>query len=126
MVLLILLAIPLSFVLFLLFLAYGFRSAFSYTDKEIGQEIKGFLGYDFGNKYEIITKETRVHGDRPVRFVIRIPKESMVGVKNYCKSSNIGECTDEKYIKDVEYERRREHLTIMFNECIIEFSGASY
>lgn len=124
--LLILLAIPVSFILFLLFIVYGFRSAFVYTDKDVGQEIKGFLGYDFGNKYEIITNETRVHGDRPVRFVIRIPKEAMVGVRNYCKSSNTGECTEDTYIKDVENERRRERLTIKFNDCSIEFSGGSY
>lgn len=124
--LLILLAIPVSFILFLLFIVYGFRSAFVYTDKDVGQEIKGFLGYDFGNKYEIITNETRVHGDRPVRFVIRIPKEAMVGVRNYCKSSNTGECTEDTYIKDVENERRRECLTIKFNDCSIEFSGGSY
>lgn len=124
--LLILLAIPVSFILFLLFIVYGFRSAFVYTDKDVGQEIKGFLGYDFGNKYEIITNETRVHGDRPVRFVIRIPKEAMVGVRNYCKSSNDGECTEELYTKNVVHECRREEMKILFNECLIEFSGVSF
>ena len=111
---------------------YGFGRSFSYTDKEIGKELKGFLGYDFGKKYEVLANETRMHGDRPVHFVIRIPKEAMKGVEDFCRTECPSGCTPERFEKKKEYKDdkidyvvRNECMTINFNDCTIDFSGAS-
>lgn len=102
-----------------------------YTDKEIGKGIKSFLGYDFGKKYEVLVNETRVHGDWPVHFLIKIPQEAMKGVEEFCRTKRPSKCTAEccekyKEYKTGDYVERREHMKINFKDCTIEFSGVSY
>lgn len=111
-------------------IVYGFGSSFAYTEKEIGNELKGFLGYDFGKEFEVLKNETRVHGDRPVHFVIRIPKEAMIGVEDFCRINDPNGYTPDSYQKSMEYKDggyviRREYMTIDFKDCVIDFSGAS-
>lgn len=101
-----------------------------YTDKEIGKGIKSFLGYDFGKKYEVLVNETRVHGDWPVHFLIKLPQESMHGVEEFCRTKRPSKCTVEcceiyKEYKTGDYVERREHMKINFKDCTIEFSGVS-
>ena len=117
-------------IVFLCLMVYGFGRSFAYTDKEIGKELKGFLGYDFGNEYEVLINETRVHGDRPVHFVIRMPKDAMKGVEDFCRTKRPSKCTADSCEKHKEYKcgdyvERREHMTIYFKDCTIEFSGVS-
>lgn len=118
------------FVMWMGLIVYGFGRSFAYTDKEIEKVLKGFLGYDFGNEYEVLANETRVHGDRPVHFVIRLPKDAMKGVEYFCRTNDPNGCASDGYKKDVEYKDGdyvvgRECMTINFKDCVIDFSGAS-
>lgn len=109
---------------------YGFGRTFVYTNKEIGQTIKGFLGYDFGKEYDVLLNETRVHGDKPVHFLIKIPRCAMDGVEDYCNNAHTGECTSDGYEKTIEYKcgeyvERRESLTVNYKDCTMDFHGIS-
>lgn len=124
--------LPILVLVFFGFMVYGFGRSFVYTEKEIGKELKGFLGYDFGNEYEVLANETRVHGDRPVHFLIRIPEEAMKGVEDFCRTKRPSKCTAEgcekyKEYKDdkIDYVLRREYMTINFKDCTIDFRGVS-
>ena len=118
-------------VAFVCLVVYGFGRSFSYTDKEIGQTIKGFLGYDFGKEFDVLLNETRVHGDRPVHFLIKIPRSAMEGVEDYCNTSCMGKHTSEGYEKTIEYMcgeyvERREALIVNYKDCTFEFHGISF
>ena len=123
--------LPIVFSCIFVLVGYGFRSSFVYTNKEIGMGLKEFLGYDFGNEYEVLANETRVHGDRPVHFLIRIPEEAMKGVEDFCRTKYPSKCTSDGCEKYKEYEtgdyvERRENMTINFKDCTIDFSGCSF
>ncbi len=118
-------------VAFISLFIYGFGRTFVYTKKEIGQTVKEFLGYDFGKEHDVLLNETRVHGDRPVHFQIKIPKDAMEGVEDYCNNAHTGECTSEGYEKTVEYKcdeyvERRESLTVNYKDCTMDFHGISF
>lgn len=124
-------ALAIACVVFLGIMIYGFGRSFAYTEKEIGKEIKEFLGYDFGKEYEVLVNETRVHGDRPVHFLIKIPQDAMRRVEDFCRAKRPSKCTSETCEKDKEYKNgnyveRHEHMTINFKNCTIEFSGVSF
>ena len=117
-------------VAFISLFIYGFRSVFVYNNKEIDQTIKGFLGYDFGEEYDVLLNETRVHGDRPVHFRIKISKDAMEGVVDYCDNTRAGKRTSEGYEKTVEYKcgeyvERRESLVVNYKDCTMDFYGLS-
>ncbi len=119
--------ILIALVVYFSIMVYGL----GYTDKKIGKGIKSFLGYDFGKKYEVLVNETRVHGDWPVHFLIKIPQEAMKGVEEFCRTKSPSKCTAEccekyKEYKTGDYVERREHMKINFKDCTIEFSGVSY
>lgn len=109
----------------------AFAESFVYTDKDIENIMKGFLGYDFGKEYEVVKNETRVHGDRPVKFEIKIPQEAMKGVKEYCSTVDRGNYSEQTYTRIVQYKsngyvERKERMCVKFDECTIEFSGVSF
>lgn len=125
--------IILVIILLIWFILYSFGSAFSYSDKEIGKTIKSFLGYDFGNEYEVIVNEVRGHQDMPVKFVIKIPQDTMQNVIEYCKSSGLGKCSAKEFTKEFtkkdtefDYPEWSENLIVKFDECTIEYSAVSF
>lgn len=98
-----------------------------YSKKEIGRKTKRFLGYNFGNEFEIIEPKDMTKKEGHFRFLIKIPQDTMQSVVDYCNSSNRGKCTSNGYVISKKYNsgvaKKRKQLEIKYDECTIEFIG---
>ena len=70
-------------------LSYGFYLALKPNDpKDSIAEIKTFLGYDFGDVYEIIEHNSQNnHPDRPLQVVLKLNDNAINNIKKYASET---------------------------------------
>lgn len=121
---------PLLVILLLFLIVFAVKWEMFYSKKEIGRRIKRFLGFNFGNTFEVIEPKDMTRRESSFRFKIRIPQDAMQNIIDYCNSSSKGKGTTNGYVIFEEYNsgsvERRKQLEINYNDCTIEFIGVKH